>query len=53
MNVEHVRVFYPIDGAKVVLRTDRDWDRDNEPIRSSECSAEFFVETDRPFFYFR
>ena len=53
MNRQIINVFYPADGAKILLRTEADWDRDVEPTRSDEGGAEFLIETDRPFFYFK
>jgi predicted alpha/beta superfamily hydrolase len=53
MNRQIINVFYPADGAKILLRTETDWDLDVEPTRSDEGKAEFLIETDRPFFYFK
>jgi len=53
MNRQIINVFYPADGAKILLRTEADWDRDVEPTRSDEAGSEFLTETDRPFFYFK
>ena len=53
MNRQIINVFYPADGAKILLRSEADWDRDVEPIRSDEGGSEFLIETDRPFFYFK
>jgi predicted alpha/beta superfamily hydrolase len=53
MNRQIINVFYPTDGAKILLRTDADWDRNVESTRSDEGSAGFLIETDRPFFYFK
>ena len=53
MNRQIINVFYPADGAKILLRTEADWDRDVEPTRSDEGGAEFLIETDRLFFYFK
>jgi predicted alpha/beta superfamily hydrolase len=53
MNRQIINVFYPAERAKIVLRTENDWDRNIEPTRSDEGRAEFLIETDRPFFYFK
>jgi len=53
MNRQIINVFYPADGAKILLRTERDWDQNVEPTRLDEGGAEFLIETDRPFFYFK
>jgi len=53
MNTQIIQVFYPADGAKIFLRTEADWDRNVEPTRSDEGGAQFLIETDRPFFYFK
>ena len=52
MNRQIINVFYPADGGKILLRTEKDWDRNVEPTRSDEGGTEFLIETDRPFFYF-
>ena len=53
MNRQIINVFYPANGAKILLRTEADWDRNVEPTRSDEGGSEFLIETDRPFFYFK
>jgi len=53
MNTQIIQVFYPADGPKIFLRTEADWDRNVEPTRSDEGGAQFLIETDRPFFYFK
>jgi hypothetical protein len=53
MNRQIINVFYPTNGAKIFLRTERDWDRNVEPTRAGEGGSEFLIETDRPFFYFK
>src|SRR5438045_6549794 len=53
MNMQIIQVFYPADGAKIFLRTEADWDRNVESTRSDEAGAQFLIETDRPFFYFK
>jgi len=53
MNRQIINVFYPADGAKILLRTEKDWDRNVESTGSDEGRTEFLIETDRPFFYFK
>jgi predicted alpha/beta superfamily hydrolase len=53
MNKQIIRVFYPADGAEIILRTEKNWDMNVEPLRSDECAAEFLIESERPFFYFK
>jgi len=50
-----VRVCYPVAGARMVLRTERDWEKDIEPIAVSEDGNTFTFEAqaDRPFLYFK
>lgn len=48
-----VKVRYPLDSGRLVLRTDLDWDRDVEPDRVEEDGAlhVFVLESDQPFHY--
>jgi len=50
-----IRVVYPGDEGRIVLRTDHDWDRNLEAQAASreDCCWEFAVETVQPFFYFK
>jgi predicted alpha/beta superfamily hydrolase len=50
-----VRVRYPADQGRIVLRTESDWDRDVEPIALSEDGTTwtYSVEADQPFLYFK
>jgi len=50
-----IRVVYPGEEGRIVLRTDQDWDRDVEArsISREECCWEFAIETHQPFFYFK
>ena len=53
MNKQTIRVFYPAGDEEIILRTDKEWDMNVEPLRSDECAAEFVIETEQPFFYFK
>lgn len=51
-----VRIHYAVAATeRIVLRTDRDWDHDLEPNRVSpdRRTAEFDLQSDRPFCYFK
>jgi len=50
---QSIRVIYPQDGGRIVLRTDDNWDADVEPRRRKGCTTEFQVKTARPYFYFK
>jgi len=51
----NIRVVYPVNGGRIVLRTDEDWDRNLEPesVDRADGVSEFDVETEQPFFYFK
>ena len=50
-----IRVVYPANGDRLIIRTDEDWDRDIEAqsVDSKRSIWEFQVDTDQPFFYFK
>ncbi len=50
-----LRVSYPVDGGRLTLRTERDWEHDIEPVAVSDDSNTwtFRVEADQPFLYFK
>ena len=48
-----IRVTYPTDGRRIVLRTEENWDTDIEPIRHDDCTSEFSIITEKPYFYFK
>ena len=50
-----LRVAYPADGGRLVLRTEQDWNRDIEPEAASDdrTTWTFRVRADRPFVYFK
>ena len=48
-----IRVTYPRDSRRIVLRTDDDWEVIVEPVGRKGCTTEFQIETDRPYFYFK
>jgi len=50
-----LRVAYPAGRGRVVLRTERDWERSLEPVEVSEDGniSTFTLEADQPFLYFK
>ena len=55
MQTQFVRVIYPIDGGRITLRAEENWDSNIEAnsIRENGCVSEFQIETERPYFYFK
>ncbi|PWT95301.1 MAG: hypothetical protein C5B55_01450 [Blastocatellia bacterium] len=50
-----LRVSYPVDSGRLILRTENDWDEDIEPISTSPDGTTwtFELEADQPFLYFK
>lgn len=48
-----IRVVYPAGNGRIVLCTEHDWDRTVEAQSVSDGTAEFVIETEQPFFYFK
>jgi len=50
-----LRVAYPSGRGRIVLRTEKDWERDLEPVAVSEDGnvSTFALEADQPFLYFK
>jgi predicted alpha/beta superfamily hydrolase len=48
-----IRVIYPTEDERIVLRTEQDWDRNIEPVDRTGSVSEFSIETKRPYFYFK
>src|SRR5262245_24229749 len=50
-----LRVIYPAENGRVVLRTELDWNRSIEPVAISEDGqiSTFEVQVDQPFLYFK
>lgn len=50
-----IRVFYPLQNGRIVLRTEADWERNIEPEATSPNRriSEFTVSSNRPFLYFK
>ncbi|MBV9925545.1 MAG: alpha/beta hydrolase [Acidobacteria bacterium] len=50
-----IRVIYPLQGGRIVLRTDVDWNRDVEAVAVSPDRTvfEFSYDFNRPYFYFK
>src|SRR6266702_4226468 len=53
MHKQTIRVVYPIGDAKMVLRTEQNWDANIEPVGQNDCVSKFAIETERPYFYFK
>jgi predicted alpha/beta superfamily hydrolase len=50
-----IRVIYPLQGGRIVLRTDVDWNHDVEAVAVNQERTvfEFSYDLDRPYFYFK
>ena len=53
MHKQLIRVVYPTDDGRMVLRTEENWDADIEAVGQNGCVSEFLIETERPYFYFK
>src|SRR3989440_5778673 len=53
MHKQTIRVVYPTGDAKMVLRTEQNWDANIEPVGQNHCVSKFAIETERPYFYFK
>jgi predicted alpha/beta superfamily hydrolase len=53
MNTQTIRVVYPGQTNRMVLRTEENWDEDVLPTSVNGCVSEFLIETTKPFFYFK
>jgi predicted alpha/beta superfamily hydrolase len=55
MQKQLIRVVYPTDGGRIALRTEENWDSDIEArsIGQYGCVSEFWIQTERPYFYFK
>ena len=53
--IRTLRVAYPSGRGRMVLRTEKDWERDLEPVAVSEDGnvSTFALEADQPFLYFK
>ena len=50
----NVRVAYPPDSGRIVLRTELDWDKNIEPVsESADGISTFQVQAHHPFLYFK
>src|ERR1043166_1963348 len=48
-----IRITYPQGGARISLRTDKNWDADIRAVSRRGRTTKFQVETERPYFYFK
>jgi hypothetical protein len=55
MQKQLIRVVYPTYGGRIALRTEENWDSDIEArsIGQNGCVSEFWIKTERPYFYFK
>src|SRR5438132_14300984 len=53
MHKQTIHVVYPTDDAKMVLRTEQNWDANIESVGQNDCVSKFAIETERPYFYFK
>src|SRR5438876_2359752 len=53
MHKQTIRVVYPTGDAKMVLRTEQNWDANIEPVGQNDYVSKFAIETERPYFYFK
>ena len=53
MNSQTIRVIYPAGTGRILLRTESDWDKNVNPRFVNGSAAEFVIETEHPFFYFK
>lgn len=53
VNKQKIRVIYPDERGRIVLRTEQEWDRNIESQSVNGCTSEFIIETKQPFFYFK
>src|SRR5438552_18604947 len=53
MHKQTIRVVYPTDDARMVLRIEENWDTNVEPVGQNDCVSKFAIETERPYFYFK
>lgn len=50
---QFIRVIYPQDAGRIVLRTDDDWNMDVEAVSRRGSITKFQIQTERPYFYFK
>jgi len=48
-----IRVVYPVDDGRIVLRAEDNWDTNVEPVDQNDNVSKFTIETKRPYFYFK
>ena len=50
-----IRIHYPTNGGRIVLRTEEDWDSNIQAhsVRQKGSISEFQIATERPYFYFK
>ncbi len=53
MHKQTIRVVYPADDGRMVLRTEDNWDTNVEPVDQNDGVSKFTIETERPYFYFK
>src|SRR5881409_3346964 len=53
MHKQTIRVVYPTNHARMVLRIEENWDANIEPVGQNDYVSKFAIETERPYFYFK
>jgi predicted alpha/beta superfamily hydrolase len=55
MQRQLIRVVYPTDGGRIALRTEENWNSNIEAhsVGQNESLSEFWIRTERPYFYFK
>jgi predicted alpha/beta superfamily hydrolase len=53
MHKQTIRVIYPADDGRMVLRTEDNWDTNVEPVDQNDGVSKFTIETECPYFYFK
>jgi predicted alpha/beta superfamily hydrolase len=53
MHKQTIRVVYPADDGRIVLRTEENWDTNVDPVDQNDGVSKFTIETKRPYFYFK
>ena len=55
MQKQLIRVVYPTDGGRIVLRTEENWNSNLEAhsVRQNGSLSQFWIRTERPYFYFK
>ena len=47
MHKQTIRVVYPADDGRIVLRTEENWDTNVEPVGQNDCVSKFAIDCRR------